>query len=465
MNDLPYPVTSVIAAFAAQADVGQSGGALRERSRIALLDTLASAIAGRSEPGGAIGQAVMADQTSPGAATVWATGAQVNPAVAAFLNGLSGHVHDYDDMTDPLIGHPSVGLWPTLLALGQDRAVSGAALLDAYAVGYQIDLALDRALPVGPHFRQGWHSTSTVGVIAATAAGGRLAGLDAAQIAHAIGVAASTASGSRANFGSDTKSLHTALMAYHAVLAVRLAEAGFTANPAQLEAPAGYFAVFGPTGQPASVGAALHGPWGLLNPQDRPRIKPYPSCGSTHRPIAAALPLAAQLAGRTDRVGQVTVTVPPGAFTPLIQHRPVTSLQGKFSAEYAVAAALLDGQVGLRSFTDQAVGRSAAQALLRKVALRESASPPFDGPHVSTGYATVEVEVDGQILRGRADDLPELPPTRAALTAKLADCLDFVGLDWSAPAIAAELWSLSDQSALGPWASLAPERPLPAPTD
>ncbi|MDR1386328.1 MAG: MmgE/PrpD family protein [Propionibacteriaceae bacterium] len=465
MNPQPYPATSVIAAFAAQAEVGQAGPALRERASAALVDTVAGAIAGRSEPGVAVGRAVLADQTSPGPATIWATGAQVNPPVAAFLNGLSGHVHDYDDMTDPLIGHPSAGLWPTLVALGQAHRVSGAALLDAYAVGYQIDVALDRALPVGPHFRQGWHSTSTVGVIAATAAGGRLAGLDSTQIAHAIGLAATTAAGSRENFGTDTKSLHAALMAYHAVLAVRLAGAGFTANPAQLEAPAGYFAVFGQPGDPASLGAALHGPWALLSPVDRPLVKPYPSCGSTHRPMAAALPLAAQLADRPDRIEQVTVTVPPGGFIPLIQHRPVTSLQGKFSAEYAVAAALLDGQVTLDTFTDRAVNRPAAQALLRKVVLRESPCPPFGGPQLTTGYATVEVEADGQVLRGRADAAPELPPTRPVLTAKLAGCLDFVGLDWSAEAIAEQLWSLADQPALGPWNSLSPERPLPVPTD
>ena len=52
------------------------------------------------------------------------------------------------------------------------------------------------------------------------------------------------------------------------------------------------------------------------------------------------------------------------ALAPLIHAAPTTGLEGKFSLQYAVAATLLDGRPGIESFTDDAVARPAAQALL-----------------------------------------------------------------------------------------------------
>src|SRR5204862_1177878 len=162
-----------------------------------------------------------------------------------------------------------------------------------------------RALPVVRHYRNGWHATATVGVLGATAAAGRLLGLDERQLRNALGIAASMASGSRQNFGTMTKPLHAGLAARDAVLAAELASNGFTADPDQLEAPQGFFAMYGSSPEPSEVALALANPYTLL--RTGVSVKKYPCCFETHRMADAALSLDVP----AEKVRAVTVTVQP----------------------------------------------------------------------------------------------------------------------------------------------------------
>ena len=112
-------------------------------------------------------------------------------------------------------------------------------------VGNAVDRALGEALPMDVHYGRGWHSTATVGRLAAVAALARLHGLDVAQTRQALGLVASMAGGSIANFGTGTKPLHAGLAARDAVSAVRAGARGLDANPAQLEHRLGFLAAFG----------------------------------------------------------------------------------------------------------------------------------------------------------------------------------------------------------------------------
>ena len=103
------------------------------------------------------------------------------------------------------------------------------------------------------HYSRGWHTTVTVGTMAAAAAASRLMGLDVMQTRMALGVATSHAAGVQANFGTMTKPLHPGNGARSGIVAATLASMGYTANPNVIEAPLGYVAVFGD--QQANVAA------------------------------------------------------------------------------------------------------------------------------------------------------------------------------------------------------------------
>jgi 2-methylcitrate dehydratase PrpD len=424
------PVTVELAHFIVEHDVQTSE--LYTRATRALIDTVGVAIAGGTEPSFVILEHSLGHES--GSATVLATGARASASQAALLNGTAGHALDFDDVADEMLGHPSVVLIAALLGLAETRAASGRQLLEAYAIGFDSTCAAARALPVERHYTTGWHATATVGILGATAGAARLLGLDLDRTRHALGIAASMASGSRQNFGTMTKPLHAGLAARDAVLAAELAANGFTADPDQLDGPLGYFRLFGDAStRPEAVAEALREPSVLLS--KGLNVKKYPCCYQTHRIADAMLALREQSLD-AEQVRAVAVTVQPGGQQAIIHHRPTTGLQGKFSAEYVVAAALLDGHVNLRSFTDEAVQRPAAQSLLTRVALHETDTPPFGQPSYDHAYATLEVTLaDGTVRRERCD-VPRgdarMPLSDAELDQKFRDCLAFAGSEWDA---------------------------------
>ena len=185
-------------------------------------------------------------------------------ADAAFATGTATHALDYDDTTDPLHGHPSAPLVPALLALAEARGSSGAALIDAFVIGFEVEANLGSALGMSS-YRHGWHQTATAGTPAVAAACARLMGLNAEQTTNALGIAVSLAAGSRQNFGTMTKPLHVGNAARSGLQAALLAERGFTAAPDSIGGPLGFVNLFTVEGdqQPERIEALGEG-WGIV---------------------------------------------------------------------------------------------------------------------------------------------------------------------------------------------------------
>jgi 2-methylcitrate dehydratase PrpD len=151
---------------------------------------------------------------------------------------------------------------------------------------------------------------------------------------------------------------------------------------------------------------------------------------------------------RAADVASIQVTVDPGGLEAIIHHQPGTALQGKFSGEYVVAACLLDGRVGLSTFTDEAVCRVAAQDLLSRVDIQTAAIPPFGAREFDHAYATLEVTLhDGSTRRERCD-IPKgdarAPLTDLELEDKFRDCLSFAESNWEADDLLPRLRNLVD---------------------
>ncbi|MGO4692464.1 MmgE/PrpD family protein [Glaciibacter sp. 2TAF33] len=394
----------------------------------ALLDTVAVALGAAGSDGERILRAWAGQEASTGVSTVWTSGGTASSSVAALVNGTAAHLLDFDDVSPSMPLHPSAVLMPALVAVAEARGTSSGRFIAAYNVGAAVFRAVSELLPQHVHYARGWHTTSTVGRLATVAALVRLVGADVETARHALGIASSLAAGSRPNFGSMTKPLHAGAAARDGVMALELAEAGFTANPEELEAPSGFLERYGdpdaaPVGDAAETlaerldywGDAWVANWGL---------KRYPSCYGTHRGIDAILELRA--AGPSVSPVQIRATLHPRGTRPLRSAPPTTPTQAKFSLEYTLAAAYLRGPVTLADFTDEAFEDPSVQDLMRSVVIGESPVPPFGPATFSTGYTVVEITfADGttrssrvDVTHGQASD----PLTDAELHAKFIDC-------------------------------------------
>lgn len=320
---------------------------------------------------------------------------------------VAAHVLDFDDLHMPSTTHVSAVCVPVALATG------GGPL--AYLAAAGVMARLGTALG-WRHYSAGWHATCTAGAPAAAAGAAVAMGLPAAKIAVAMALAVPGAGGVQRAFGSDAKSLQVGFAVAAGIRAARLAAAGADANPdavdSWLELTGGDPAA---TDQPATPAV----PDGLA-------VKLYPCCYALQRPISVLSELAEQVQD-TAAIRGIVLRTPEAAVVPLIQHRPVTGLQGKFSLEYAAAAALLDAYPGFGSFTDASVRRAAARRLAGLVEVKLDPG----GSSLLDGLLTAEVHLaDGTVLRASQQfppGSPRRPPAAGQLSAKLADCVR--GLD------------------------------------
>ncbi|MEW6440265.1 MAG: MmgE/PrpD family protein [bacterium] len=322
------------------------------------IDTIAACLAGtREEPARKVLR-FLARPPCGGPAVVVGSAVRTHPSMAALANGTLAHCLDYDDLSHPMMAHPSTVLVPVVLALADTGTVSGRDALLAYAAGLEVGAKLGRILNPG-HYEKGWHGTSTLGVMAAASTASRLLGLDRRRTSMALGLAASQASGLRRNFGTMAKPFHAGHAARCGLESALLAASGFSAGREVLEGPMGFLELYG-GGPPdpervRSVLASLGRPFELS--ASGLAVKLYPCCAGSHPAVDAVLLLRARAARPLDRLQRVVLRVHPLVPRMMIYDRPGTPLEAKFSLRYCAAAALADGQLTLASFAPKSLRR------------------------------------------------------------------------------------------------------------
>jgi len=299
--------------------------------------------------------------------------------------------------------------------------VGGGTLVAGYVVGFEVGAALGRALNPD-HYTRGWHATASIGTLGCAAAAARVMGLDVAETRHALGIAASLASGLKENFGSMTKPYHAGHAAMHGALAAALAREGLDASDSALDGRQGYVAAFGGrAGLDASL-ATLGARWDLL--ESGIAVKPYPSCALTHAAIDALLDLRTRHELDPARIAEVEIGVNRVVPDVLVHHAPATPLERKFSMEFCAAAAVVQGRVDLDSFDGAGAADPALAALAARVRLIVDPTLPDQLEQHAWSRVTVRL-ADGTALaeppRG-AQGHPATPLTPERLRAKFLAC-------------------------------------------
>ena len=407
--------------FAAQLRFAQLPPAAIALAKLGLSDCVAVMVAGSREAAVRTLRDALLPLGGPAEATLYFGGQRVSAPSGAWINSTAGHVLDYDDVA---LGHPSVVIVPAILAEGEALNASGADIVTAYIAGFETWMELITR-EHDNYQMKGWHPTPLIGALGAAAACANLRRLSAETATSAVGLAAAQASGITASYGTMAKAMQVGKAAYTGVMGARMATAGMFAAPDALDHERGFLRAISPAGNVDLKRVPLFGTrWHSVD--HGLSIKRYPMCYCAHRAIDAALELMAKHRFAPADVASVEVSLGKIQAATLKNHRPSNGLDAIFSVEFAIAAAFIAANVGLREVSDAFVARADVQALLKRVTVNahEDYDPAwpamarFDQVHVRLNDGTSYVSAP--VSRALGDAQRPLAP--ADLRAKFVDC-------------------------------------------
>jgi 2-methylcitrate dehydratase PrpD len=411
-------VTRILAAFAVETKTESLPSEVPARALALATDLIASVIRAANEADSTppvLKMLASLGLDAPGECTVFGLTRRYAPAAAALLNGTFGHSLDFDDTHSDSSLHPSAPVVPAGLAAAEMTGASGADLLAAIVVGFEVCCRLGNALNPTLHYARGFHPTATAGNFGAAAAAGRLLGLSVDQMCSAFGVAASQASGSLQFLvnGAWNKRYQVGEASMKGLIAATLALEGFNGSADAIDGKHGFLQGYSDGADPAKAAAGLGEVWETMNIG----VKPYPACRYTHAAVDGLLALKRDHGLTKADIENITVGLHCNGITlvgaPLAEKRRARSVvEGQFSMPFAVAVALTQDRFGWDDYN--LLGRPEIDELADKVdVIRDESLEGLRHPFGST----LKVRAKGQEYDLRVADPsgePETFPTPEA---------------------------------------------------
>lgn len=294
-------------------------------------------------------------------------GRSATPLAAAFANAGIAHLREIDDAHRAAMLHPGVVAISPVLALAPALGLTRRRMADAIVAGYEVSLRLGEAL--GARHAALFHATATAGAVGAAAAAGVALGLDAQQLHHALGIAATQAAGLWQlvdDQAHEAKSLHPAFAVRNGMSAAFAARAGLPGARAFVTGPRGMYAALSGDGPLAALDGALDGPERLHTTT----IKAWPACAMLFTPLDATLALIEAHAIRADDVEAVEVVIFPHALKIAGVQWPVQAVESSFCLRYVLAVLLQKGTVGIADTEMPDLESPALRALAGRITVR-----------------------------------------------------------------------------------------------
>ena len=392
-----------LAAFAADLRFDAIPSSVVDSVKLRALDVLGIALAASTHEVGPPLRTGLESWAARGECTV--IGAKFTSAVplAILANGTLAHGLDFDDTHAASVTHASAVVLPTVLAIGEADGVDGRAVVTAAVAGYEAIARIGMAAPGAFHAR-GWHASSVCGAFAAALAAGVCQRLDRARLTAALGIAGSFASGVMEFLedGSWVKRLHPGWAGQAGATAAALASAGFSGPATILEGRFGLYRTFIDAAPDPRPFDTLGQTWETL----AIGFKPYPCCHYLHAFLDCALALREAHGLTAEGIESIECLVPPSGVPIVCEPRPAklrprTPYDAQFSLPFSVAAAFVDGRVGLDTYVAERLDDTRILALAERVACR-----PYRDPATPPGFpGGVRIQLrDGRRLEAHEPD-------------------------------------------------------------
>jgi 2-methylcitrate dehydratase PrpD len=410
--------TKDLATFFADLRYESLPAAVRERVVDIVLDTVASAIAGRRGDETAQIETLAATIGGPRDATVIA-GPPAALAGATLVNGYQITAVTVCDIHRPTLCHVTPEVVPPALAVAEQRDLGGRDLLTAVAAGLETVVRVGAGMRYPSMRARGWHSPGVIGPFGGAAAIASLLGLEQARFHNALSLAGTQAAGTFAHWGTPTIKFHQSRGALSGLLAGLLAEQGFPAGPEILtNGHGGLFNLYSDGGDPAAAVARLGDDWLL----ETISLRLWPAASSIQSVITAMLALVEQHELRPEDVARIEVGL---SKTVHDMHGSLpwdNKFRALLSTPYVTGVVLHDRRCWFQQFEP---GRIADPGLDRFI--RERIWVGADETVEGTGAVVTIHTTDGRTLadrraypRGDAAD----PLTREEIVTKFRDCAD-----------------------------------------
>lgn len=445
--------TQALCRFLAELTYAQLPEHVLARTEELYLDWLASALASQgAHPIPLFERYAQKMGPSSGPAQVIVNGTGTSAYFAALVNAASSHLVEQDDLHNSSVLHPATVVFPAALAAAQDLGKSGRELLLASVAGYEAGIRIGEFLGRS-HYRI-FHTTATVGTLAAAVAVGKLLDFNEEQFINLLGSAGTQAAGlwEFLRDAADSKQLHTAKAAADGLLAAYLTADGLTGARNILEGDQGLAAGMSSDAQPGKLSAGLGSRWALVETS----FKFHASCRHTHPAADALLDLMQREGLSAAQISQVQTHVHQGAIDVLGRVTvPATVHQAKFSMGTVLGLIAVHGHAGLPEFHDLALSDPAVAAFRDKVSM--SLDPEVDSAYPQRWLGRVTVTTtDGRTLHGAIDE-PKGDPGNTLSRAELADKFQrlahFSGARTPAQAnrLIEQVWSLRTTASMAHW--------------
>lgn len=442
--------TQDLATFLADLNYEQIPGSVLDRTEDLFLDWLGSALASQNaRPIPLFERYAQRMGPATGKAKILVSGRNTSPYFAALVNGASSHLVEQDDLHNSSVLHPATVVFSAVLAAAQDLNKSGKDLLLASVAGYESGIRIGEFMGRS-HYRI-FHTTATVGTLAAAVGVGKLLGFNKEQFINLLGTAGTQAAGlwEFLRDAADSKQLHTAKAAADGLLAAYMTEDGLTGARNILEGDQGMAAGMSTDANPACLSDRLGTRWALVETS----FKFHASCRHTHPAADALLHLMQREGLSHEQIAKVVTRVHQGAIDVLGRVvKPTTVHQAKFSMGAVLGLIAVHGSAQLIEFRDLALTDPAVDTFREKVSME--LDPEVDAAYPGRWLGRVIVTtMDGRTLIAAIDE-PKGDPgntlSRPELEAKFQRLLAFSGARTEAQgkALIARVWTLRDASSL-----------------
>jgi 2-methylcitrate dehydratase PrpD len=406
-------VTRTLAHYLVNASYADLPENVRKEGVRTLLNYVGVAIGGSHHQTVDIAVAALAPFSGPPQAGLFGRSERFDVMNAAFVNGVSSHIFDYDDTHLKTIIHPGGPVISAILALAEMSPVNGRDFLNALVLGVETECRIGNSVYPN-HYDVGWHITGTAGVFGAAAAAGRLLGLNEQQMVWALGLAASQPVGLRESFGSMNKSFNPGRAASNGLFAAILASKNYTSSDGMIEAKRGWANTISTKQDWSEITGGL----GQRYETALNTYKPF-ACGIVlHPAIDAAIRLRNDNGLSAAQIKRIELKVHPLVLELTGKKTPKEGLEGKFSVYHAVAVAVIEGAGGEKQFSDRAVRDPVV------IELRSKVVPVID-PAMRPEQVEMTIDLnDGRVLHKRIEHAIgslENPMSDADLERKFTD--------------------------------------------